>query len=202
VQNKNSRFKGFIFDLDGTLVDSALDFKAIRADLGLEAGAPILESVSKWHEKKRLEAYNTIGQHELKGAHASSLIPGVIQFLDRLKLQNKPLAVFTRNSRPVTELTLLKHNLQFSIVMTRDEAPAKPDPTALHFIIKKWGFKNHEVLFVGDYLYDLQAGLAAQVPTALFLNTPPDFDTSGATFCFSSYSELEQNFLDSGDTHK
>jgi phosphoglycolate phosphatase-like HAD superfamily hydrolase len=102
----------------------------------------------------------------------------------------------------VTEMTLLKHGLQFSIVMTRDDAPAKPDPTALHSITKKWGLKNHEVLFVGDYLYDLQAGLAAQVPTALFLSNPPDFDTKGATFCFSSFTELEQNFLEASDLLK
>ncbi len=166
----------------------------MRADLDLEAGAPILESVSLWSEKKQVEAYSIIGQHELKGAHDSTLIPGVAQFLARLKRENKLLAVFTRNSRSVTEMTLRKHGLHFSIVMTRDDAPPKPDPTALHLIAKKWGCKNHEVLFVGDYLYDLKAGLAAEVPTALFLTDTPDFDVSGAAFCFSSYQELEQTF--------
>lgn len=184
-------YKGFIFDLDGTLVNSALDFETMRADLDLEAGAPILESVSLWSEKRQLEAYAIIGRHELRGAHDSTLIPGVTQFLARLKQENKLLAVFTRNSRSVTEITLRKHGLQFSIVMTRDDAPAKPNPTALHLIAKNWGYENHEVLFVGDYLYDLQAGLAAKVPTALFLRDTPDFDVNGATFCFSSYQELE-----------
>ena len=35
---------GMIFDLDGTLVDSGLDFDAIRRDMGLPAGMPILDA--------------------------------------------------------------------------------------------------------------------------------------------------------------
>ena len=185
------QYRGFIFDLDGTLVDSALDFDAIRRDLGLDLGAPILESVSTWSAEDKLKAFAIIDRHEEKGAQDSVLIPGVVEFLSSLKKLKKRTAVFTRNSKKVTELTLRKHQLDFSIVMTRDDAPAKPDPHALHHIAAQWNFAKHEMLFIGDYLYDLRAGLAAQVPTALYLNTLVDFDTQGAAFCFQSFLELE-----------
>lgn len=188
------QYRGFIFDLDGTLVDSALDFAAIREDLGLAENEPILESIAPWSPDERVKAYRIIDRHEEAGANASILIPGVAEFLAKLKKENKLTAVFTRNSKKVTQLTLAKHALEFAVVMTRDDAPAKPDPTALHLIAKQWNCANHEMLFVGDYLYDLRAGIAAQVPTALYLTSDPDFDTEGACFSFRSYSELIAGF--------
>ena len=41
-----SGIKGVVFDLDGTLVDSRLDFDAIRAELDFPQGRPILEDPS------------------------------------------------------------------------------------------------------------------------------------------------------------
>ena len=50
------------------------------------------------------------------------------------------------------------------------------------------------MLFIGDYIYDLQAGLAAGVPTALYLPAPADFDTTGAAFHFESFESLKIRF--------
>ncbi len=36
--------RGVIFDLDGTLVDSGLDFDLMRREMGLPPGKPLLES--------------------------------------------------------------------------------------------------------------------------------------------------------------
>ncbi|HIA63686.1 MAG TPA: HAD family hydrolase, partial [Planctomycetaceae bacterium] len=38
---------GIIFDIDGTLIDSGLDFDLIRAEMNLPAGAAILESLEQ-----------------------------------------------------------------------------------------------------------------------------------------------------------
>ena len=35
-----------IFDLDGTLVDSGLDFDLMRAEMGLARGLPLLEAIA------------------------------------------------------------------------------------------------------------------------------------------------------------
>ena len=40
-----SKLDLFIFDMDGTLVDSALDFDAMRQELGFPKDAPILEHI-------------------------------------------------------------------------------------------------------------------------------------------------------------
>jgi len=184
-------FKGFIFDLDGTLVDSKLDFEKLRKELGLPQNAPILEAVSGWSPEKQKWAHDVIDANELAGAEASEMYDGVNDFLAWLKDKKRPHAIFTRNSRRATNLTLNKHNLSFTHVITRDEAPAKPNPQGLLTLVKNFGLQNQETLYVGDYLYDLQAGLAAQIPTALFFSQQPvDFDARGAHFTFTHFSQL------------
>lgn len=43
--------RGVIFDLDGTLVDSGLDFDSMRREMGLDPGTPILESLATLPEQ-------------------------------------------------------------------------------------------------------------------------------------------------------
>lgn len=184
------KYQAFIFDLDGTLVDSALDFQALRLELGLSPNDPILESIAEWTEERRAWAHDVIHQHERRGAEVSTLMPGVAEFLTLIASRQKPVALFTRNSREVALATLQKHGLEFSLVISRDDAPAKPKPDGLHVIAETLGLSPSEILFVGDYLYDLQAGQAAQMPTALYLCEPADFDAEGAVFQFGHFDEL------------
>jgi len=53
-----------IFDLDGTLLDSPLDFDAIRCEIGLPDGQPILEALEGLPppERARAEAVISPGQ--------------------------------------------------------------------------------------------------------------------------------------------
>lgn len=50
--------RGIIFDLDGTLVDSQLDFVSMRADLAIPDGADILTWIASAEppEQERLHA--------------------------------------------------------------------------------------------------------------------------------------------------
>jgi HAD superfamily hydrolase (TIGR01549 family) len=189
-------FKAFIFDLDGTLVDSRLDFVSLRQELGLTPEAPILEAIHHWPEKERIRAHQIIDDHELQGALSSTLYPGVTDFLQKLKESKTPLALFTRNSRKATEITLKKHNLFFDQVITRDEAPPKPDPSGLFKIAKNFQVAHNEILYIGDYLYDLEAGLAARIPTALYLTQDSaDFSTHGAHFIFNDFLHLRDSVI-------
>ena len=161
--------RGVIFDLDGTLVDSRLDFDAIRRDLDLPAGQPILEALAlipSGTEKDRCLA--VLRDHELKGADRATLMPGVADFLTELAQRGLKTGILTRNSRESTVLTLRRLRLEFSVVMTRDEVPPKPDPTGLLEICRMWNVGTSEVVYVGDYLFDLLAGKNADIRTVLF----------------------------------
>lgn len=161
--------RGIIFDMDGTLVDSRLDFDAMRLDMGLPAGTPILEALSIVPEgEDRTRMLHLMRLHELRGADAAVLFDGVTEFLAHLEQAGIVSAILTRNSRESTERTLNRLELRFSQVITREDAPPKPDPTGVRLIAERWGLAADEVIVIGDYVYDLQAGRRAGMRSVLF----------------------------------
>ena len=195
--NETMNYKAFIFDMDGTLVDAQLDFYQLRRELGIEAYKPLLEEVATWPEHQKENAHRIIDACEMTGAYNSTLYSGVEDFLATLNEYQIPTALFTRNSRQATAVTLQKHRLNFDVVITREDAPPKPEPDGLLFITQHLNISPSQALYIGDYLYDLQAGRAADIPTALYTPTPPtDFDPAGAQFTFSCFHQLRRDFLD------
>lgn len=186
--------RGAIFDLDGTLVDSRLDFAAMRRDLAFDPGAPILEAIAQIGdatERRRLEAI--VHAHECAGADRATPYPGAHELLAALAARGIPVAIFTRNSREITLRTLARAGLDVPLVVSREDAPPKPDPAGLFLILKRWGLAPHEALFIGDYLFDLEAGRRAGVPTVLFAPIEPDFDHDHAEVV-TSLAELAKFF--------
>src|SRR5947209_11992044 len=72
---------GVIFGLDGTLVDSGLDFDLMRQEMQLPAGMMILEAMSKLSETRASECREILARHEWEGAQRATLMPGVVEFL-------------------------------------------------------------------------------------------------------------------------
>ena len=76
--------------------------------------------------------------------------------------------------------------------LSAQDAPAKPDPTGVLAICNDWGLSPPEVLFVGDYLFDLQAGHNAGTNAALFApGVLPEW-ADLADWVVSSFGELEE----------
>ena len=112
--------RGIIFDLDGTLVDSQLDFEAIRRDMGLPSQTPILEALAQTADgpgRDRMLA--VLRSHELESAQRATLFDGVTEFLEWLDVCRVPRGILTRNSRECTDLVLNRLGLTFSQVLTR-----------------------------------------------------------------------------------
>lgn len=172
------RYPALVFDLDGTLVDSPIDFAGLRQQLGLLPQEPILEALSLWPEPRRQWGLDLVHQFEHQAAALSKPIHGAFEFLNAAKTRGTPIAIFTRNSRATAEATHRLHDIPHDFLITRDDSKPKPDPTALWMIAKEFRVEPAQLLFVGDYLYDLQAGLRAGTPTALYLKDPPDFETA------------------------
>lgn len=197
------RPQGMIFDLDGTLVDSALDFAAIRRDMGLLPGLPILEAlaeVPEGAEKRRMLA--VLAEHEAQGAERATLFPGVRAALELLHQQDIPTGILTRNSRGTTERVLQRLDLQFETVLTREDAPPKPDPTGLLMICERWQLAPAVVPFCGDYRFDLEAGRRAGMRTVLYAPQElPDYHAlaDDVLTCFTKFASLWDRWQQEGD---
>ena len=64
--------KGIIFDMDGTLIDSQLDFDQMRLDLNLPENAPILETIESYTGTRRQQCNQVLRQHEQIGVEKAT----------------------------------------------------------------------------------------------------------------------------------
>src|SRR5438128_1855995 len=113
--------RGVIFDLDGTLVDSRLDFDLMRREMGLPEGLPLLEAIAELSPSEAERCWGILHQHEERGAREATLYQGVPEFLAALAERDLRRAVFTRNSRRHTLATLARLELEFDPVVSRED---------------------------------------------------------------------------------
>lgn len=180
--------KGVIFDLDGTLVSSSLNFSLIRQAIGCPANNDILEYIETIpDEDARQYATDKVIDYELQDAASSEIIPGVREMLTTLADWNLPVGLVTRNCRAATDIKLKRHQLRLQTVLTRECAPAKPDPTSLLQISENWNIAPENLIYVGDYLYDIHAARNAGMRSVLMaFECVPEWHTQ-ASWCYSGY---------------
>ena len=190
--------KVIVFDMDGTLVNSFLDFKALKEVMGLSPRAFVLEELDKIkNEERKNDLLKLLHNFEMNGAQKSVLFEGVLEFLDFCDLQGLKKAIFTRNSQQVTEIILKKFKLDFEKVVSRDSLREyKPHPKGLEVIGNFFGVNSKDILFIGDHYHDLVTGEKAGVRTFLFNNGTHDVREWGkmADLVFDDYVSLKRIF--------
>ena len=80
--------------------------------------------------------------------------------------------------------------LSFDLVLTREDAPPKPDPAGLTAICRAWQVRASDVLFVGDFQLDLLAGRRAGITTVLYAPDGPPAYAREADFVVAHLSEI------------
>jgi len=163
-------FDGIIFDLDGTLVDSRLDFAAIRAHLNCPPDVGVLEFIDTLPASEQAAAHAVVLEYERAGAERATWIPGAQSCLERLSVMGIPTAILTRNARVIAELTVARLNIPVQRVLAREDAPPKPAPDGLLAIAREWGMAPASIAYVGDFKYDLLAARNAGM-VGVYLDT-------------------------------
>jgi phosphoglycolate phosphatase-like HAD superfamily hydrolase len=118
--------------------------------------------------EKADRAWEIIERHERIGAETATVVPGVPELLAELHRREVLVAVVTRNGRTFAGQTVRRLGLPIDLVMTRDDAPPKPNPAALVQILKNWQLPGSSAAMVGDFRFDLEAGRAAGMRTVLY----------------------------------
>ncbi len=179
-----------VFDLDGTLVDSAPDLMiAANKMLAGEGLAPLdLATITSFIGNglpklvERVMRARGIGAHQFDRlydevrdfynaapADESKPMPGVVPLLEALKAQGHRLGVCTNKPEEPARLMLNLLGLEryFDVVVGGDALPEKkPHPAPLNLAFDRLGPGPR--LYVGDSEVDAEVALAAEVRFAIY----------------------------------
>ena len=167
--------KGVLFDFDGTLtLPEALDFPAIKKELGCPPDQAILEYLETQIPEKRSSLMKILEEIEDQAAEASRPNRGAEKCLSVLKERGIILGILTRNGLSSVKKALKKFSgitiRDFAAVITRDESLPKPHPDGVYEAARQMGLSTGEIMMVGDFRFDVMAGNAAGVKTVLLAN--------------------------------
>lgn len=178
------RLRAVLFDFDGTLTHpGALDFPAIKRELGCPPEQFVLEWVLSLPPGEERDAASiALERFELAAAETSAPNEGAEELVRELRDAGLAVGVLTRNGRSAIDRALRQFAKltvdDFDVVVTRDDDVApKPSPDGVLHAAAAMGVPPDEVLVVGDYVLDMQAGRAAGAITAYLAGGP---DTAGA----------------------
>jgi HAD superfamily hydrolase (TIGR01509 family) len=169
-----NKLQGVIFDLDDTLVSSTLNFNKIKRSLNCPQNIDLLNFLDGKPQAERSIIEQQLIDYEISEAASSVILKGTYNLLTLLHDLNMPIAIVTRNCREAALIKINNNNLNIPILISRVEHPAKPAPDALLFLANQWNNPPENLLYVGDYLYDIQAAINAKTMSCLVThgNTP------------------------------
>jgi len=174
----------FLFDLDGTLVDSVYQhvlawqeaFQAVGINLAVwrihrqigmsgglllnaalrEVGRPVNQNETQRIQRAHKEAYE-------RQLGSLRLLPGTQELLDHLATHQVPYAIATSGRMEIAEHTLKLLKLDAHVpVVTRDQVRhAKPDPDVFLTAAERLGVPINQCVVVGDSIWDMLAARRA-----------------------------------------
>lgn len=183
--------KAVLFDLDGTLIDTAADFIRIIQDMCREKGVAVVDADmirSQVSEGARAMVKLVYPELEVEDpvflAHRqrfldiygadiavdTDLFSGMYPLLEKLENQEIPWGIVTNKPRWLSEALLDALNLTERcavLVCPEDVSQTKPDPEPMYLAAKHIAIAPQDCIYVGDHPRDIDAGRNAQMYTIL-----------------------------------
>ncbi len=182
------RVKALLFDLDGTLIDSAPDLAGAANDMRVARGLaelplghfrPMVGSGARGMLLRALEMDplhdgfaaardEFLGRYESRMTRETCVFPDMLPVLRALQERDLPWAIVTNKATRFSEplVRALGLHLQAKTLVCGDTTPhSKPHPAPLLEAARRMGVAATECVYVGDDLRDVQAGRAAGMAT-------------------------------------
>jgi len=218
---ETGRFSAVLFDLDGTLVDTAPDMVAVLQELQRAHHVqPVAYEVGRAHVSNGALGLLSLGFPDVEHAVGSELhkaylesyaqrvcegsvvFPGLEKLLELLDSAGLPWGVVTNKPAHLTDSLLERLLLagRSACTVSGDTLPQrKPDPAPLLHACELAGMLPQNTIYVGDALRDIQAGQNAGMATvaAAYGYVTPDDDPQrwGADLVAADTAELAQILL-------
>jgi HAD superfamily hydrolase (TIGR01509 family) len=204
-------FSGYIFDVEGTLVDSVRQnllslqesvaasgrtvpyellqlYSGLDGDQTLQLVAPDLDAGER---KKVLEAQGKV--YETKYLRTVTAFSGVRDVFEALRNRGGRIALATDCKGPELKyyLSLLNvDDLIDSMACGDDVEHGKPDPQLVGLAVRKLGISAGQAVMIGDTPYDAEAASAAGIAAAGLLTGGFAKEALVEAGCFAVVSEL------------
>ena len=190
-----------LFDLDGTLVETNIDFPLMKREvvaLAVESGLPaeevqgldILGVLARTVEfltasgrpsdagQVRSRGMDILEEIELRHASDTQEIAFAKELVDHLRGCGIGIGIVTRNCRRASEISLSITGICADVVICREDSNNhKPHPEPILLALSTLHADPRNSIMVGDHIMDVQAGKAAGMKTIGFLreDRPRDF---------------------------
>lgn len=187
--------KAVLFDLDGTLIDTAPDFiriirvmcakhnhpcptdTAIREQVSAGARAMVrlmfgdeLANVADTDEQLLAYRQEFLDLYEQDICVDSRLFDGLDELLKNLENQDIAWGIVTNKPRYLAENLLEKLDLTERcavLVCPDDVANTKPNPEPMFLACRQLGIDPKNAIYIGDHIRDIQAGQSAGMMTVV-----------------------------------
>ena len=209
--------KGFIFDLDGVIVDTAkyhyLAWKKLANQLGFEFTEEQNELFKGVSRKRCLEILLEIGNREatqeefdtwmveknvdyleyIEKMDASEILPDVPRVLELLKNNNIPIALgsASKNAQPILEKVGLLHYFD-AIVDGNNVTKAKPDPEVFLLAAEQLNVDAKDCIVFEDAVAGIEAANSANMISIAIGDK--NVLTEGQ-FIFRNFTEISSDFI-------
>lgn len=216
----NSKYEAVLFDLDGTLLDTALDLgKATSHVLSLYGLPPISDETARTHASDGMRALLRSGipesEHHKYDFEAMRLqflpyyhehiadrtryFDGTAELITALKRHGIPYAVVTSKPDRLACRVLGKFPelADIGVIVGCDTLPvSKPNPEPLFYACRKLNVTPEKCLYVGDHIRDIEAGHNAGMKTALalwgYIKDKSNPQAFGADYIAEDFKQLAQ----------
>lgn len=169
--------KAVLFDFDGTLTKpESLDLAVVKKAVGCPPDSYLLEYIEKLPSpEKQKQAYTVLDQFEMRAAAEAKPNPGAEDLVQYLYTKDIRMGIISRNSSQSIRRALKNFKKigvgDFDLIISRD-APVRPKPSGDGILMaaERLNVPVQQVLMVGDYVIDVQAGKKAGAITVLMDN--------------------------------
>jgi len=213
----NGSTRAVLFDLDGTLIDSAPDlagagnemrtarglaplpYEAFRPMVGSGARGMLGIAMQVGPEDETFVPLRDefLQRYEARMTRETQVFPDMRAVLDRLQATEMPWGIVTNKASRFAEPLLHAlglHGRAATLVCGDTTARAKPHPDPLLEAARRVGLAPEHCVYVGDDLRDVQAGRAAGMATVVaawgYLGLGASIETWGADHIVRSPAEL------------
>ena len=209
--------KGFIFDLDGVIVDTAkyhfLAWKKLANDLGIdftEEENEQLKGVSRVKSLEKILAWGnkTLSEKDFNAQMAkknedylshiakmdeSEILPDVPKVLNFLSENNQPISLgsASKNARTILERVNLKEQFN-AIVDGNDVTKAKPDPEVFLIAAKLLNVASENCIVFEDSVAGVEA---ANVANMISIGIGSKDVLGHANYVFNDFTEISEDFI-------